>query len=320
MRCLALFTGGLDAQLAVRLMQQQRIEVIGLYVATPLCATDSDRAEAAAAGLGIRLLTARLDGEYCELVRRPRFGRLDSGAPCVDCRIALFAKAAQLRTDCRADFVISGEVVGQRPRTALGDLEVLAHHAGLEGLLVRPLSASLLPPTLPEQRGWIDRGRLHGLHGKSRKPQHGLAEQLSIQPLPPRADCPLLGETLGRRVFDLLNSQSPLTSWDLELAPIGRHDAVGEATRIVVARNRAECETLARLAERSDHCTLLAPLDFTGPTALVVGPVTPAARQRAAALVARPERPAAADSRRIVATRHGAAPEIWEVAGAVEVA
>ena len=129
-----------------------------------------------------------------------------------------------------------------------------------------------------------------------------------------------MAEGLAGRVLDLLDSQSPLSSWDLELASIGRHHAVVQGTRIVVARNGAESEALALLAERSDDCTLLAPLGFTGPTAIVVGPVTPAARQHAAALIACHARPDATVALRIAATRRGAPPQVWEVAaGAVEV-
>jgi hypothetical protein len=289
MRCLALFTGGLDAQLAVRLMQAQGVDVVGLHVATPLCATDGESAEAAAVRLGIELRTASLSDEYCELLRRPRFGRVRQAAACVDCRIAMFAAARRIREECAADFVASGEVVGQRPRTAIRDLEVVAHHAGLEGLLVRPLTAELLPPTLPEERGWLDRGRLLALQGKGRKEQHRLASQFGLTCIPPpRAECPLLGDALGNRVLDLLQQEEPLLACDLELAAIGRHVRLDENSRIVIARNRAQSDALARMANRSPKYTLVQPLGFAGPAALIVGPATPAAREQAAGLIARP--------------------------------
>jgi hypothetical protein len=272
MRCLALFTGGLDSQLAVRLMQQQGIEVVGLLVKTPLCSGDSDAVNDAAARLCIELHTTDASAAYCQAVRQPRFGRVAGAAPCLDCRIVTFAAAAPWKTNCAADFVVSGEVVGQRPRTAVRELEVVAHHAGLHDQLLRPLSARLLPVTLPEQRGWIDRARLASIQGKGRKEQTCLAAELGIDPVPPpRPECPLLAEPLAGRVLEMLRDGPSLTPWDLELAMIGRHVRKGDHTRIVLGRNRTEGEQLARLAATSDRATLIQPFGFVGPVALVVG-------------------------------------------------
>jgi Predicted tRNA(5-methylaminomethyl-2-thiouridylate) methyltransferase, contains the PP-loop ATPase domain len=288
MRCLALFTGGLDSLLSVRLMQAQGIEVIGLYVASPLCAADRERAVAKAADLGIELRTAELTEEYCRLLRAPRFGRIDSAAPCLDCRIAMFATAREFSAAARADFVISGEVVGQRPRTAARDLEVVAHHAGLGELLLRPLSARLLPPTEPEARAWIDRSRLMAIQGKSRKPQLELARSLGLANMPPpRPDCPLLAQPLAGRVQELLNDSAEIAQWLLALLPIGRHFRVDAHTRIILGRNRGENDALTAAAQQapSDACSLATPNGFAGPIALIVGLATPAACDRAKKLV-----------------------------------
>ncbi len=322
MRCLALFTGGLDAQLAVRLVQAQGVEVVGLYIGTPLCAADGEAAASAASRLGIELSIAQLAAEYCELLRRPRFGRLKAAAACLDCRIAMFAQAVRRRRECQADFVISGEVVGQRPRTATRDLEVVAHHAGLEGLLVRPLSAGLLPSTIPEERGWLDRGRLLALQSKGRKEQHALAKQFSLQPVPPlRSECPLLDDALGERVLDLLREDADVSPADLELAALGRHYCLDGQSRIVVARNRCQSDALARLAECSPQYTLVQPLGFPGPAALIVGQAIIATQVQVAHLIAGQAQGQATAVIRLVATRVGASPETWEIAAAgVEIA
>jgi tRNA-specific 2-thiouridylase len=317
MRCLALFTGGLDSQLAVRLMQQQGVEVVGLHVVTPLCSPDNESAKDAATRLGIDLQTADAGDAFCQALRQPRFGRLGRAAPCLDCRIATFAAAAIAMADRAADFVISGEVVGQRPRTASRELEVVAHHAGLGDLLLRPLSAGLLPATRPEQRGWIDRCRLMSLQGKGRKEQLRLAAELGIDPAPsPRAECPLLAEQLAGRVLEMLQDSPSLTPWDLELAPIGRHVRIDERTRIVVSRNRTEGKQLARLAASSDRATLIQPVGFVGPAAIVVGDVNSQVQDQTLRLLAQYGR-CDFDQVRATATRGGQLLGEWRLDRAV---
>jgi len=294
MRCLALFAGGLDSLLSVRLMQEQGIEVVGVHVATPLCAADGQAAAQAAAQLGIELRAVNLAADYCRLLRAPRFGRLESVAPCLDCRIAMFAKAREMLGETDAGFVISGEVIGQRPRTAARDLAVVAHHAGLSDLLLRPLSGQLLPPTEPETRGWVDRSRLAAIHGKGRKAQLDLARSLGIRNIPPpRPDCPLLSEPLAGRVKEVLADTPLIDAWQLALLRIGRHTRVDEQTRIVVGRNREENDALQTAARQAEPgaCSLVMPRGFTGPSALIVGPATPAACRQAVELVVRYGRP-----------------------------
>jgi tRNA-specific 2-thiouridylase len=302
MRCLALFAGGLDSLLSVRLMQGQGIEVVGVYAGNPLCAADGQSADQAAAQIGIELRTVDLAADYCSLLRAPRLGRIESVAPCLDCRIAMFAQARELLTQTNTRFVISGEVVGQRPRTAVRDLEVVAHHAGLSSLLVRPLSAHLLPPTEPEARGWVDRSRLAAIQGKSRKAQLDLARSLEISSIPPpRPDCPLLSQPLAGRVKEVLADAPPIDAWLLALLPIGRHTHVDERTRIIVGRNREENDTLQTAARQAEPgaCSLVVPCGFPGPTALIVGPATPAACETATKLVFRYGRAAGSPEERV---------------------
>jgi hypothetical protein len=301
MRALALFTGGLDSLLSVRLIQDQGIEVVGLYVATALCARNEAVVATRAGALGIELEIIELAGPYCRLVRAPRFGRLVRAAPCVDCRIAMFAQARELLAKCGASFVTSGEVVGQRPRTAVRDLEVVAHHAGLAELLVRPLSARLLPLTEPEKCGWIDRTRLRAFEGKSRKTQLALARELGLGDAPPaRPDCPLLTEPLSTRLHEVLAEAGP-TPWLLPLLAIGRHERIDAQTRIIVSRNHVEGEELTAAARAHDAgiCSLAIPRGFAGPTALIVGPAAPAACRRATELVRRYGRPSGASGEQV---------------------
>lgn len=305
MRCVALFTGGLDSQLAVRLIQREGIEVVGLHVQTPLCSGNSAAARAAAERLGIELHSVVLDEAFCQLLRQPRFGRVAGAAPCLDCRIAIFAPASAMMVDLEAEFVISGEVVGQRARTAVRDLEVVAHHAGHGERLLRPLSAGLLPTTMPEQRGWVDRSRLLSLQGKGRKEQLRLAAELDIDPVPPpRAECPLLVEPLAGRVLEMLHDEPAITSWELALVVIGRHARLDDRTRIVVSRNRTEGEELARLAATNDRATYVEPDGFAGPVALVLGEFDSDSQADVLRLMAKHGR-CEEDAIRAVATRGG---------------
>ena len=200
----------------------------------------------------------------------------------------MFARARDEMAECGASFVISGEVVGQRPKTAIRDLEVVAHHAGLADLLIRPLSAQLLPPTAAETRGWVDRTRLLSIQGKSRKPQLELARKTGIAlPPPPRPDCPLLTDPLNSRVKEVLTAAAEPTPWLLALLPIGRHYSVDATARIIVSRNRAEGDALVAAAHAADAetCSLAIPRGFAGPTALVIGPATPALCEQVTSLI-----------------------------------
>jgi hypothetical protein len=303
MRCLALFTGGLDSLLSVRLMQEHEIEVVGIHVTNPLCAANGQSAAARAADLGIELRTVDLAAQYCGLLRAPRFGRLESAAPCLDCRIAMFAQAREQLAGIDARFVISGEVVGQRPRTAVRDLEVVAHHAGLADLLVRPLSAQLLPQTEPETCGWVDRSRLLAIQGKGRKAELDLARTLGLGDLPPpRPDCPLLAEPLLGRVKELLADSPLIDPWLLSLLLIGRHVRVDIRTRIIVGRNREENAFLVSAAQRAEanSCSLATPRGFAGPTALIVGPASVAACEQARSLIVRHGRPSGSTAEKVI--------------------
>jgi tRNA-specific 2-thiouridylase len=287
MRALALFTGGLDSLLAVRLMQAQGIEVGGLFVGNPLCGADCARAAFAAAGLGIELHTIAIDWEYCQLVRAPRLGRLQAVAPCLDCRVATLVAAREQMAATGAEFLVSGEVVGQRPRTAVRDLEIVAHHAGLGDLLVRPLSARLLPPTRPESTGWVERSNLLGLQGKSRKRQHELARAFGLSIPSPRPECPLLAEPVGTRLRELLDRSLAIDPWQLALLPLGRHVPLDEGSWIVIGRNQSENQQLVAHSKLGDagQCAIALPIGFSGPTALLVGTSTPARRLAAARLI-----------------------------------
>jgi tRNA-specific 2-thiouridylase len=287
-KCVALFSGGLDSMLAVRLVQQQDIAVEAVTFKTIYTCCD-DNAGRAASFLEVPLTVMRQEDDYLDVIRQPRFGYGRGANPCVDCRIYMFRRAAAFARAGGADFVISGEVLGQRPMSQKRrDLEVIAYHSGLEGLLLRPLSAMLMQPTLPEVSGWVDRRQLGAYHGRGRKGLIRLARRLGFPYIPsPSTGCALTEPQFARNVFDLIDLDPDAERWDFELLRVGRHYRHDRQTKVVVGRRQTENEALEYLHGLPDarSSALIMPENFVGPAALMIGPPNPQAVAFAAGLV-----------------------------------
>ena len=289
-RCIALLSGGLDSMLAVRLMQEQQIAVQALNVRT-LFTSRGDEASQAAHLLGVPITVVDQEDEYLDIVRYPRFGYGRGANPCVDCRIYMLQQAKRLMAQMGAEFLVSGEVVGQRAMSQKRrDLDTISHHSGCEDLLLRPLSAKLLRPTLAERRGWVDRARLYDFQGRSRQGLIALATRLGL-PAPSAAStgCVLTEPLFALKVFDLLRASDENRPWDFEMLRFGRHFRLDPRTKVVVGKDAAENEQLSRMHQLPDASSTAAlfPENFLGPRALVVGPASPAAIEFASGLVLR---------------------------------
>ena len=205
-KALGLLSGGLDSMLAARLLMEQKIQVEGIFFFTGFCtyedkirvprnikATQIPRHDArkAADNLDIPIHIQNVADDYLDLVTNPRYGRGSAFNPCIDCRIYMLVKAGNFMEKNGFHFIFTGEVMGQRPMTQQsGILNLIARQCGLEGLLLRPLSARLLPETIPEQRGWVDRSRLLDIHGRGRKRQMELADRFGLKDYPnPAGGC-----------------------------------------------------------------------------------------------------------------------------------
>jgi tRNA U34 2-thiouridine synthase MnmA/TrmU len=289
-RCVALFSGGLDSILAVRIMQEQGIEVEVLNFKT-IFTCCQDQAGQAARDLGVRLTVLATEDDYLDLVKYPRFGYGKGANPCVDCRIYMFEGAKRYMEQSGAQFIVSGEVVGQRPMSQKKrDLEVIAFHSHLEDLLVRPLSAKLLPPTLPERKGWIDRSRLYGIKGRGRRELIALAKQYGLQDIPtPSTGCALTETLFAKKVHDLIHFEPEAQRWDFELLKLGRHFRFDDHVKAVVGRNEAENEQLEYMFRlpNSSASTMFYPANFMGPRVLLIGASTPLSLDFATGLVMR---------------------------------
>jgi len=272
MKALAVFSGGLDSMLAALLIRSQGIDVLGLFFETPFFT--SARAEKSAEVIRLPLKVIDLTEPHLEVVRNPRHGHGENMNPCIDCHALMLAKAGDRLVEEGASFIITGEVLGQRPMSQnLRALSTVAAQSGYRGLVLRPLSAKLLPPTVPEEKGWVAREALMGLSGRGRKPQIELARTFNITEYPsPAGGCLLTDPIFSRRLKDLFSSRPRCEVREIELLKVGRHFRFGEKTKAVVGRNKMENEEILTLAGKSD---LVIKVDSVpGPVVLVIGEIS----------------------------------------------
>lgn len=275
MKAIALISGGLDSTLAARLMQDLGIELVCLNTVSPFCLCNRPSssgcmhgASKVAKDLDLKLISIDVSEEILNIVRKPRFGYGSNINPCIDCRILLLEKAREAMQSQGASFIITGEVLGQRPMSQrLHNLRLIEAQAGLSGLVVRPLSAKVLSPTIPEKEGWIPREKLLAINGRGRREQFDLARQFGINDFPcPSGGCLLTDPQFSKRLRDLMQ-YGEFGLNDIQLLKMGRHFRLDKKTKLVVGRNQAENERLMVLARDDDY--IFMPCEETaGPTAL----------------------------------------------------
>src|SRR3970040_776981 len=258
------------------MMQKQGFEVSAVTIKTPFCDFDCGRGcgfeiRERADTLGVNLKTVYLGDEYIEMLKNPKHGFGSGMNPCIDCRAMMFKAAKKHMEEIGADFIISGEVLGQRPMSQHGPaLKTIEKESGLEGKIVRPLSAALLPPTDPEKSGLIKRENLGMIKGRSRKPQLQMAREYEIEN-PPNAGggCLLTDPAFAIRAKDLFKHTETPTTNDIDLLKIGRHFRFDEKTKLVVGRNHNENEMIKSLALPGD--ILFEARDHVGPVSILRG-------------------------------------------------
>jgi tRNA U34 2-thiouridine synthase MnmA/TrmU len=281
-----MLSGGLDSSLALALLQRQGVEVVGVNFSTGFCRADHQRqvnrkgvdprrlrneALRAGADFEVEVRVVDIASEYLEVLRHPRHGYGKNANPCVDCRIMMMSRARDLMEELGCDFVFTGEVLGQRPKSQTRKaMNVVADESGLHDRLLRPLSARLLAMTRPERDGLVDRQRLLALSGRDRNPQIELAEAWGLTDLPQPAGgcCSLTDAGYSNRVFDLFahGRREDVDHQDLVLCKAGRHLRLTPAAKLVVARFEEENAFLENFGGM--RCQLRA-LEFKGPVALL---------------------------------------------------
>ncbi|WP_278973818.1 tRNA (5-methylaminomethyl-2-thiouridylate)-methyltransferase [Nitrosopumilus sp.] len=275
-KVVALLSGGLDSQLAVRMMQEQGFDVSAVAIKTPFCDFDCGRGcgfeiRERADDLNVNLKTVYLGDEYIEMLKHPKHGIGAGFNPCVDCRTMMFDAAKKYMEEIGAEFIISGEVLGQRPMSQHAPaLRIIEKESGLIGKIVRPLSAGLLPETDPEKEGLIKRENLGMIKGRTRRNQLEMAKKYGIEN-PPNAGggCLLTEPQFGIKAKDLFEHVETPTINDIDLLKIGRHFRLDEETKFVVGRNKDENEIIKAIALPGD--ILLEAKDHLGPISILRG-------------------------------------------------
>lgn len=266
-RGLSLISGGLDSQLAVKILQSAGAYVEGVTFATPFFSPSTARK--AANSLGVKLHVIDFTDDEIALLENPPHGFGGAMNPCIDCHAKMISRAGELMTSLGFDFVATGEVLNQRPmsqnRQSLGVVEKCS---GLTGRLVRPLSAQLLDPTIPEIEGRLDRSKLLGLSGRQRQAQLDLAARFGLVEFPsPAGGCKLTEKGFGRRLKDLLDHEGLKERRLVELLNIARRFRLPDGSGVILGRDGRENSILKSSATQSD--TVVAPVSVPGPTALI---------------------------------------------------
>lgn len=264
---ISLLSGGLDSLLATKVILEQGIEVLGVTFETPFF--NARKAQSAAAQMKISLLVLDITEEHLGMLKAPIYGYGKNMNPCIDCHTLMLKIAGTVMEERRADFVFTGEVLGQRLMSQnRQSLQIVAKNSGYEGVILRPLSARLLPKTKPEMEGKIDREKLLAIQGKSRKQQLDLAKHYGIKEFAtPAGGCLLTDPPFSKRLKDLFNHQKEFSIRDVNLLKVGRHFRVDASFKVIVGRNRMDNESIIRLFDNGD--TVIHMENFPGPTVLV---------------------------------------------------
>ena len=276
---LGLFSGGLDSILACRTISDQGVRVRALKFVTPffdheLLAREQEYQREVRQNFGLDVELVDLSNGYIELLRNPAHGFGKNYNPCIDCKIMMLTRARELMVDYGASFLITGEVLGQRPMSQRRDtLNVIERDAVCKDILLRPLSAQLMDPTLPEREGWVDRDKLYRFSGRGRKPQISLARELDITAFPaPAGGCVLTDPNLAARIERFYGGlfaigRNDIQVNDIKLLLVGRQFRLPGGHWLILGRNEQENDRLAELRD-SDDWLMYMP-ERPGPAALL---------------------------------------------------
>jgi len=264
--CLLLFSGGLDSLLAFKILAELGIKAYPIFF--DICFVDRKKPMKYAKLYNLPLEIIDLRKKQLKVVKNPKYGYGKNLNPCIDCKILMFKEAKKIMKEKKADFIATGEVVGQRPfsqtRWALNLIEKETH---LKGKILRPLSAKLLKPSEIEKKKLIQSKKLLSISGKSRKKQIALAKKYNLKEYPsPAGGCLLTDPSFCSRLKEYLKRKIDFNCQEIELLKLGRHFFLNH-TKIVIGRNKNENQKIQKLKTNKD--ILIEPIDYPGPTALI---------------------------------------------------
>lgn len=264
MKIVVLYSGGLDSTLALRIVKEWGAKVYPLNISHKFLSLKNPPEVS-------DLKTIDVSEEFIDIIRSPQYGYGKNLNPCIDCRILMLKKAKEYMKEKKADFIVTGEVLDQRSMSQhFEQLMLVEKKSGLDGMVVRPLSGGLLPPTIPEKKGLIDRNVLLKIKGRSRKFVLSMAQKMKITKFSsPGGGCLLIDPGFCRRLADLMRSQEKINVRDIELLKIGRHFRLAPEIKLIVGRNEIENESIENLLSPKDFF-LYVP-DTGSPNAMLLG-------------------------------------------------
>jgi tRNA-uridine 2-sulfurtransferase len=247
-KAIALYSGGLDSILSVLWMKRLGYEVVPIFFESYFFTAESARWYARKAGFEIEVVS--IGEELLEVIRKPRYGFGGNLNPCIDCHALMFKKAGELRETYSADFLISGEVLAQRPMSQRFDaMNAVSKHSGYRDYIIRPLCQKLLPDTLPIKEGWVSKDELLDIQGRGRQRQMALAEELGLEDYKnPGGGCALTDKGYSIRLKDLMDNDM-LSREYIAFLPYGRHFRLNDNVKIIVGKNAKDNAELYRIRE-----------------------------------------------------------------------
>lgn len=273
-KALCLLSGGLDSRLACKIIQEQ-CEVEAVYFELPFgsgcCKSDCAFNFTQTAGVKLHIIDCKKGNffrKYLRIIKNPEHGYGSAINPCIDCHIFMLKEAKKLAKKINADFLVTGEVLNERPMSQhISALKLVEKEAGAKGMLLRPLSAKLLPETEMEKRGFIDRNKLLNISGRQRTRQMELADKFNIKYPSPGGGCLLCEKEFSVKLRDLFKNDSSINERDIELLKIGRHFRI-KGVKVIVGRNEQENKILEKLADKKD--VILEAEDVVGPITVII--------------------------------------------------
>lgn len=286
-KAIALFSGGLDSTLAMKLVIDQGIDVIACNINTGFGATKNrqEHMQNMCDQVGAKLRIVDIQDEYLQdVLFTPKHGYGKHFNPCIDCHAKMFEVAKRIMKDEGASFLISGEVLGQRPMSQNKEaMQTVLNQSNCDGLLLRPMSAKLLEPTIAEQQGLVDRDRLEGIMGRSRKRQMELAQEIGLSDYEsPGGGCLLTDENFSKKIRDFI-AYDTFVKEDIAVLKYGRHLRLRDGAKLVVGRNMEENEKIAAI--KNEKFFHMKTEGIAGPHALLSKNSTQSDRELAARIV-----------------------------------
>jgi len=256
-KAIGLLSGGLDSTLAVKLLIDQGIEVTAFNMITPFCTCTrkgcKHEAGKVAKQFGVPVKIITVGEDYIEMIKHPKHGYGSKMNPCIDCRIFMFKKAKTYMEEIGARFIFTGEVLGQRPMSQhRRAMNLIEKESGLQGLILRPLSAKLLSPTIPEEQKWVDREKLLDIQGRRRLPQIKLAKKIGVKDYPcPGGGCRLTDPQFAKRFKEALGFGEDSIR-DIQLLKYGRHVRLPSGANVIIGRNEEENKVILQFMNPED--------------------------------------------------------------------